>query len=116
MKNLKILVCVILTTLFCQTSAENLNEKYTPTRKEWITTRISNYLSSFHRFDNSLLIIEPEIRISIYVYNDDDIKDAKSLLARWSTQVEIIKNEYIWAKSLKVTTNIYKEFSPATQR
>jgi len=68
-----------------------LNETYTLTRKDWLKTRISNYLSGFQRFDYALLIVEPQIRISVYISNDTERKDAENILKRWENQIKMIK-------------------------
>ena len=112
---------ILLLTILCSACLSyaenaNLDENYTMTRKEWLHTNISNYLSGFNRYDHSLLIIDQQIRVAIYISNDNNKKDAEALLNRWKNQIEQIKNHYTWASKLEIITNVYNEFSEATKR
>lgn len=107
MKKILIFVLVVSSIMF----SANLNEKYQPTRKEWLEIRLQSALSGWNEFGYVINITDDTVMYNIY-YDENTQSKQKATLRAKRLEESVIKyflKQYDWAKDMKVVVNVYRE-------
>lgn len=109
---LRFLCClaIISSTAF----AADLTQPIAISRKDFLEFKTSSYIGGFKKYDSSVLIVDNEIRVSLYLNPKQSQNDAKAILKRMKSHLELMLKQYDWAKDIMVHTSVWHENSNAT--
>jgi hypothetical protein len=100
----------LLVLLFCFDIcyANNLDEKYTPTKKEWLLARLQASISGWNNYGHTIFIIDDTISYRLYYNSKTQNKEKaeKRLQTILEGNIKYVLSQYPWAKGLKVTATL----------
>jgi len=94
--------------------AADLTQPVAISRKDFLEFKTSSYVAGFKKYDSSVLITDNEIRVSLYLNQKQSQNDAKAILKRMKSHLELMLKQYEWAKDIIVNTSVWHENSKAT--